>query len=192
MSSPREVTSKTVVHTTSRLQLRQFTLRDTRFILELLNEPAFLENIGDKGVRTEAEARRYLSSVPLASYAQNGFGLYAVELRNTDEPIGMCGLLKRDTLEHCDLGFAYLQRHWGHGYAVEAAAQVLSHAHASRGLSCVLAITTLANDASGRVLTRIGMQYAGRIRLANQHEDLKLYRSLRDSSGSHRHSLSPP
>ena len=147
------------VLTTSRLTLRRLTEADAPFIFRLVNEPSWLRFIGDKGVRTLDDARRYLREGPLDMYAQRGFGLYLV-LRNEDEqPIGMCGLIKRDALPDVDIGFAYVPETWGNGYAVEAAQAVVAHARDDFGLKRLVAITSLDNDASIRVLERIGMVF---------------------------------
>src|ERR1700760_1980477 len=106
---------------TNRLVLRQLTLSDAAFILRLLNEPSFLKYIGDKHVRSQTDAELYIASGPCESYARNGFGLLCVELRATAKPIGMCGLLQRETLPGPDIGFAFLPEFWGQGYAYEAA-----------------------------------------------------------------------
>src|SRR5688572_5247931 len=95
---------------TERLILQQFSIEDAEFILELLNEPSVIRNIGDRGVRTLEDAHAYILRVPIASYEKNGFGLYLVMLKDTSEPIGMCGLIKRDTLEDVDIGYAFLPR----------------------------------------------------------------------------------
>ena len=113
---------------TQRLTLRHFDLNDAAFIVELLNEPSWLQHIGDKGIKTSSDAERYIQDGPLAMYARLGFGLYLVELTDSGEPLGMCGLIKRDTLQDVDLGFAFLSRFWGNGYAYEAAAAVMSYA----------------------------------------------------------------
>ena len=113
---------------TERLGIREFTFTDAAFVMELLNEPAFIEFIGDKGVRDIAGAEKYLREGPLASYARHGFGLWCVARRTDGLPFGSCGLLKRDFLDHPDLGYAFLARHHGQGYAHEAATAVLRHA----------------------------------------------------------------
>lgn len=138
--------------TTPHLLLRPFTLEDAAFALRLLNEPSFLQHIGDKQVRTEADAVHYLESGPLASYARHGHGLMAVELKATGKPIGMCGLLKRDNLEHPDLGYAFLPEAWGRGYGLEAAQAILHQAQRDR----VLAIVSPANEASIKLLGKLG------------------------------------
>ena len=112
---------------TPRLTLRRFTLDDAEFIFGLLNQPSFLEFIGDKGVRTLDDARDYLLKGPIASYETFGFGLYLVNRKQDGTPIGMCGLLKREALQDVDIGFAFLPEFWSKGYAVESASAVLEH-----------------------------------------------------------------
>src|SRR5882757_418498 len=112
---------------TERLLLRHLDLHDDAFILELLNEPAFLQFIGDKGVRTLGDAREYMLKGPIDSYGRHGFGLYAACLLD-GTPAGICGLVKRDGLTDADVGFAFLSRHCAKGYAAEAASAVLAHA----------------------------------------------------------------
>src|SRR6185503_13067540 len=104
---------------TERLQIRQLSREDAPFILQLVNEPSFIQNIGDRGVRTLADANSYILNGPVASYARNGFGLYLVVLKETNESIGMCGLIKRAGLDDVDIGYAFLPKFWSKGYAVE-------------------------------------------------------------------------
>lgn len=160
---------------TARLRLLHLSEDDAPFILELLNEPAFLRGIGDKQVRTLEDARKYLREGPLTSYAQHGFGLYRVELKATGEPIGMCGILKRGVLEHPDLGYALLQRHWFNGYATECATATMQYAHEQLGLSSILAITALENPSSVRVLEKLGFRFDRIVPLAGFAEPSKLF-----------------
>lgn len=159
---------------TQRLVLREFTFEDDGFILELLNEPGFLRFIGDKGVRTLADARHYLQEGPMDSYRQNGFGLYAVCLGEA-APVGMCGLVNREGLDDPDIGFAFLSRHWGNGYAVEAAAAVLDHGRRLLELPRILAITSPDNWASIAVLEKIGFKFRRLMHLPNDPEPVKLF-----------------
>ena len=158
---------------TERLVLRHFTLDDADFILELVNEPGWKKYIGDRGISTLDDARNYIDTVPLASYSKHGFGLWAVDLKHDGSPVGMCGLIKRDTLEDIDLGFALLARFEGRGYAREAANATLAYARDRLGLSRVVAITTQDNDRSGILLERTGMSYEGPI--SQGGETLRLY-----------------
>src|ERR1700723_1163993 len=133
MSTIQSASDASVIRT-SRLDLRELDFGDAEFILELLNEAGFIRFIGDKGVRTIAEARDYILQGPMDSYARNGFGLYAACLRGAPNgeaagtPIGICGLVRREGLADPDVGFAFLSRYWSKGYAVESAAAVLAHA----------------------------------------------------------------
>src|SRR5215218_8845566 len=126
---------------TQRLFVRRITVDDAPFILTLLNEPSFLQYIGDKQVRNLEDARQYILNGPIASYERHGFGLLLVELRDTQTPIGMCGILQRQELPDPDIGFALLPGFWNKGFAFEAASAVLND-----GPDRVLAITSLDND----------------------------------------------
>jgi RimJ/RimL family protein N-acetyltransferase len=159
---------------TARLVLRQLEPRDSRFILELLNEAGFLRFIGDKGVRTLADARDYILKGPIDSYMRHGFGLYAACLRE-GAPIGICGLVKRDGLADADVGFAFLSRYTAKGYAVEAAGAVLAHAHRQLQIRRVVAITAPDNFRSIAVLEKIGLTFERRVRLADDSPELNLY-----------------
>jgi len=160
---------------TERLLLRQFTLDDAPFILRLLNEPSFLRYIGDKKVRNLEDAGAYILNGPVASYEQNGFGLYLVELRESHTPIGMCGLLKREELPDADIGFAFVPEFWSKGFAFEAATAVLQDAHDRFRLERILAITSLDNEASIKLLQRLGFRFEQVIRLSEDGEQVKLF-----------------
>ena len=144
---------------TERLKLRELTTDDAEFIFELVNDPAWLQNIGDKGVKNLADAQQYIINGPQASYAKFGFGLYLVALKESAVPIGICGLVKRESLADVDIGFAFLPRFWGNGYAVEAAAAVLTRARDVLGLPRVVAITAPDNQGSIKVLEKIGLRF---------------------------------
>ena len=144
---------------TKRLILREFTFDDAAFILTLLNEPSFIRYINDKNVRNLEDARQYIVNGPMASYARNGFGLYLVELKDTAVPIGMCGLLKREELPDADIGFAFLPDYWGKGFALESATAVLNDARERLGLKRVLAIVMPENNASIKLLEKLGMRF---------------------------------
>ena len=148
---------------------------DAAFIVALLNDPAFVRNIGDRGVRSAADAHAYLVGGPLASYARHDFGLCAVELAGTAVPIGICGLLQRDELPAPDIGFAFLPEYRSHGYAYEAAVAVKSYAHNVLGIDTLLAIVSPGNEPSIRLLTKLGFVYDRVFRLAADAKPLNLY-----------------
>jgi [ribosomal protein S5]-alanine N-acetyltransferase len=143
--------------------LRHFVPDDASFILELVNEPGWKKYIGDRGINTPDDARKYIEAVPIASYNKNGFGLWAVELKDGGTLVGMCGLIKRDSLDDVDIGFALLSRFEGFGYAREAATATLVYARDQLGLRRVVAITTDDNDRSGHLLKQAGMHCEGPI-----------------------------
>jgi RimJ/RimL family protein N-acetyltransferase len=160
---------------TRRLTLRKLSVEDAPFILRLVNEPSFLQFIGDKGVRNLEDARQYILNGPVASYAQNGFGLFLVQLKTNQAPLGMCGLLKRETLEDVDIGFAFLPEFWNKGYAFEAAAGVFSYAKDVLKLPRIVAITNKDNDASGKLLEKLGFHFDRLVKLADDKAELKLF-----------------
>lgn len=160
---------------TERLTLRPFTLNDAEFIVDLVNQPSFIQNIRDVGVRTIADAEKYLENGPIASYARNGFGLLAVTLNDTGQPIGMCGLIKRDSLEDVDIGYAFLPKSWSRGYALESARAVMNHAKEALGLKRVVAIVDPNNAGSIRVLEKIGMTFERMVKLSEDDIELKLF-----------------
>jgi RimJ/RimL family protein N-acetyltransferase len=160
---------------TERLLLRRLSVADAEFIRELLNEPAFIQNIGDRGVRTIADARLYIENGPMASYERFGFGLYAVELKETGIPIGMCGLLKRDSLDDVDIGYSFLQRFWAKGYASESASAVMDYGRNVLGIKRIVAITAPDNTGSIRVLEKLGLHYEKMVTLSGIEGESKLF-----------------
>ena len=161
---------------TERLRFRPFTLDDAEFALELLNEDGFLRYIGDKQVRTLDDARNYLSNGPLASYTKYGVGMYLVTLRGKPTAIGMCGLIRRDILEEFDLGYAFLDKYSGNGFATESAQAALEHAHKQLQLKQILAITNTDNAASIAVLSKLGFSFDRLLQLADDSKVVNVYR----------------
>jgi RimJ/RimL family protein N-acetyltransferase len=162
---------------TDRLVLRRLSTDDAEFINELLNQPSFLRYIGDKEVRNNADAVRYIQTGPIASYDRFGFGLYLVELKETGASIGICGLLKRDSLPDVDVGFAFLPSYWSRGYAFESASAVMTYGREVLGLRRIVAITSPDNDSSIRLLERIGLRFEGLIKLSEDQSEVRLFGS---------------
>ena len=171
----QKVALSMIILETERLTLRKLSIDDAEFTLELLNEPSFLRYIGDKGVRNLDDARQYILNGPVASYERNGFGLYLVELKENGIPIGISGLVKRDTLPDADIGFAFLPAYWSQGYAVESAAAVMNYAREVLGLTRILAITSPDNEASAKLLNKIGLRFEQMIRLSDDGDEVKLF-----------------
>ena len=162
---------------TERLTLRRLTTDDAAFIFRLVNEPSWLRFIGDKGVKTLHDAREYIRTGPIASYERFGFGLYLAELKGSRRPIGMCGFLKRDALEHPDIGFALLPEFWGQGYAYESAAAVMAFGKDVLGLDRILAVTNPDNYSSMRLLEKLGLRADGVVTLSDDGPELRVFTS---------------
>ena len=160
---------------TERLGLHHLTADDAEFILRLLNEPSFLRYIGDKKVRTLDDARAYILGGPVQSYRDNGFGLYRVERKQDGIPLGICGLIKREGLPDPDVGFAFLPEYWNRGYALEAATAVMTFARDTLGMTRILAITSPDNEASEKLLKKIGLRFERLTRLSDDAEEVKLF-----------------
>jgi RimJ/RimL family protein N-acetyltransferase len=160
---------------TDRLILRLQTTEDAAFILELMNTPSWLQFIGDRGVRTIEDARAYILNGPIRMYEQSGFCLFLVERKEDQVPLGICGLVKRDSLEDVDIGFAFHPKYWSKGYAYEAASAVMAYGKDTRGLNRIVAITTQDNHASAKLLEKVGLRFERLVQLANDPEELKLF-----------------
>jgi [ribosomal protein S5]-alanine N-acetyltransferase len=160
---------------TERLQLREFTLADAPYMLRQLNEPSFIENIADRGVRTLPQAETYLQNGAMASYQNSGFGFWAVIEKSSQQIIGMCGLVKRDNLPYPDLGYSFLPEYFGHGFAFEATQACLVAAKNPFQLQKLLAIVNVENTASRKLLEKLGLQFQRMIALYDNEPELCLY-----------------
>jgi RimJ/RimL family protein N-acetyltransferase len=164
-----------VVIETDRLRLCEIVAEDAPFIFKLVNQPSWLQYIGDKGVHNLDDARRYIDEGPRSMYARHGLGLYRVELKISGEPIGMCGLIKRDTLEDVDIGFAFLPDYWGQGYAREAADATMQHGLEVLGLPRIVAIVSTDNEASIRLLRKLGLRFQRLMKLSQEGDEVQLF-----------------
>ncbi|PFV75623.1 alanine acetyltransferase [Bacillus sp. AFS059628] len=162
-----------IVLETERLILRWFHIKDAPFILELVNDPAWIQFIGDKRIQNLEDAKRYILNGPVDMYNNRGFGLYLVERKEDLTPLGMCGLIKRDSLEDVDIGFAFLEKFRSNGYGFESASAVIEYGVHKLGLKRIVAITTIDNINSGKLLEKIGFQFEEII--SDSGENLKLF-----------------
>ncbi|AFQ11430.1 TPA: GNAT family N-acetyltransferase [Bacillus pacificus] len=162
-----------IVLETERLILRWLDIKDAPFILELVNDPAWIQFIGNKGVRTLEDATNYIVNGPIDMYNKLGFGLYLVERKEDLTPLGMCGLIKRDSLEDVDIGFAFLEEFRSKGYGYESASAVIEYGVQKLGLKRIVAITTIDNINSGKLLEKVGLKFEEII--SDSGEDLKLF-----------------
>jgi RimJ/RimL family protein N-acetyltransferase len=162
---------------TERLVLRKLTIDDAAFLLDLLNQPSFIQFIGDRGVRTLDDTRKIILTRYIAAYERLGFGVYLTLLKKDSVPVGICGLIKRDGLDDVDVGYAFLPQYWSQGYASESASAVLAYARNTLGIKRILGITTPDNAGSIRVLEKAGLKFERMVKLSEDDVELKLFAS---------------
>jgi len=161
---------------TRRLTIRHLQTGDAAFILELVNQPAWLEHIGNKKVYCLDDAKNYILNGPVAMYREHGFGLFLVENNISRQALGICGLIKREILESPDIGFAFLPEHWRRGYAFEAANAVIDDAHKRLNIKVILAIATQQNQASINLLGKLGFEFQEKMQ--DNNKELNIYTRL--------------
>ena len=160
---------------TKRLVLRELTVEDADFMLQLLNEPAYILFIGDRGVRTQDEARTYIEKNICPSYEKNGFGLYLVEMKDDATPLGICGLINRDDLPDIDIGYAFLEAYRGNGCATESAEAIMDFGRTVVGLKRIVGITAVNNQPSINVLEKVGLHFERLITRPGNDEEIMLF-----------------
>lgn len=166
----------TIIAETGRLLLRELDADlDAEFIYRLLNSNKFVRYIGDRGVRNVEQAADFIETRYRQSYRDHGFGLYAVERKASSLQIGICGFVRREELPYPDIGFAFLSQFEKQGYGFESAMAMMEYGRADLGMTRILAITTIDNKASERLLKKIGFRFDQLIE--RDDETLKLYSS---------------
>ena len=160
---------------TDRLTLTEFTKKDASFFYELVNEPAWKKYIGDRNVNSIEDAEIYLSEKIIPSYKQHGFGFYVVRLKNSNILIGMCGLIKRDWMNYVEIGYAFLAKYRGKGYAIEASISTKEFAKNKLSIPKIAAITDVENEKSGKLLNRLGLEFSELISYPGENKKCRLY-----------------
>jgi RimJ/RimL family protein N-acetyltransferase len=160
---------------TPRLHIRELTIEDADFVFKLVNEPSFLENIGDKGVRNLEDARHFILEGPWTSHRERGYGEFLVELKEGGDPIGICGLLFRESLNVSDIGCAFLPQYWRRGYAYEAACAVMEYGHSTLGIETIVGLASEENLASIKVLEKLGMSFERMVKMSDDDPGTALY-----------------
>jgi len=158
-----------------RLILSEFSKNDAPFFFELVNDPAWIQYIGDRNINTILDAEKYLEEKIIPSYQEFGFGFYIVRLKKEKTPIGMCGLIKRDWMKYVDIGYAFLPGFRGKGYALEAGKATMKYAKETLQISKLAAITDVNNSKSSNLLERLGLEFDRLITYPNETEKCKLY-----------------
>ena len=160
---------------TPRLRIRELTVDDAEFIFGLVNEPSFLEHIGDKGVRNLEDARQFILEGPWASHRERGYGQFLVELKEGGDPIGVCGLLYREALDASDIGCAFLPAYWRRGFAYESACAVMEYGRSTLGIEKIVGLTSEENVASIKVLEKLGMSFERTVKMSDDDPGTALY-----------------
>lgn len=163
---------------TERLSLREFSLLDGNFIIQLLNTSGWLYFIGDRNVKNTTQAKIYLKEKLIKSYKENGFGLFLITLKSNQTPIGMCGLVKRENLDYPDIGFALLDEYMGKGYAFEAADATMKYAKDILKIEKILGLATVDNKYSIQLLKKIGLDFQKMILFEDANEELMLFTTI--------------
>jgi len=164
-----------VIVETQRLRIRELTVDDAEFICGLVNEPSFLENIGDKGVRNLEDARQFILEGPWASHRERGYGQFLVELKKGGDPIGVCGLLFREALDVSDIGCAFMPQFWRRGFAFEAACAVMEYGRSMLGIDKIVGLTSEENVASIKALEKLGMSFERMVKMSDDDPGTALY-----------------
>ena len=164
-----------IIKQTERLIIEHFTPDDDTFILALLNTPSWIAFIGDRSIKTKEDAGRYLKDRLIKSYTDKGFGFYITRLKSNNEPIGTCGLVKRDSLDIIDIGFAFLPEYEGKGYGYESSDAILTFAKNELKLLRIAAITNKENERSIGLLKKLGLHFQKMIILPSETEEIMLF-----------------
>ena len=164
-----------IIIKSNRLRLRELTIDDAEFVFQLVNEPSFVSNIGDKGVRNSDDAVQFILSGPWTNQKRSGYGQFLIELSGNGQPIGICGLLYRDNLEVTDIGFALMSAYRGRGYASEAAAAVMEYGYSTLGIDRIVALTSEENQPSIRVLEKLGMKFERIVKMSDHDLGTAMY-----------------
>ena len=164
-----------MILTTERLIIRELTLDDSHFFFDLVNDPAWIQNIGDRNVKTLTDAQDYIRNRIIPPYKDLGFGFYAVVDKQTDDILGISGFIKREELEHVDVGFAFLPDGRGKGYAFESTQALMDYGKKTLGFTTILGIANNENKRSHRLLEKIGLRFKKYIQLNNEEKEISLF-----------------
>lgn len=161
--------------TTSRLILDLASIKDAPFLFKLMNEPSYIRNIGDRNIKTTADAENFIKDKLLKSYKDNGYGYYIIKLKDSLQPIGICGLVNRTEMGFIDIGYALLPEFWSNGFAYEATKGLYDHARKEFNIDTIVAITEPQNIKSIALIKKLGMSYIKNVKLPNDEVECQLY-----------------
>ncbi len=160
---------------TERLVISKITLNEASFIRELMNDKDWIQNIGDRGVRTLEDAENYIKEKFFTSYDKYGYGFYVIKLKSTKESIGTVGLIDRDGIDGVEIGYGMLPAFRKKGYALEAAQAIFDHARNTFHINKIVAIVNPNNKASIQLLEKLGLTYEKMVRLPEETKDIQYF-----------------
>jgi len=160
---------------TDRLRLRAVTIDDAELMLAVWNDPAFIHNVTDRGIRTLDQAREAIESGAQKLFDDYGYGPYCMSLKSDGSMIGICGLFRRENLDDPDIGFAVLPAYCGRGYAGEAAEAVVAYARNDLGLGVLTAIVSPTNVSSIGLIEKLGLKFERMVTMPGEDEAICLY-----------------
>ena len=160
---------------TERLILKPVSVVDAEFIYQLYNSPRFIEFIGDKNIRSVADAEKYIKNRFLPQIEKLGYGNYVITQKDDGKKLGSVGVFEREGLDVPDIGFSLLPDYEGKGYGFEAASVLLDKAFKEFGLKKISAITSDPNLSSRKLIEKLGLTYQNKVQLPNDHEELRYY-----------------
>jgi RimJ/RimL family protein N-acetyltransferase len=147
---------------TERLILRRWRDDDYAPFAAICADPDVMEFIGDGSTRTPEQVADFIAHAEKA-WDDNGWGMFAVELRDRGELIGFTGLGRPDFMPEllpcAEIGWRFAKAHWGKGFATEAARAALAFARSLPSINGIVSICQIANPASVRIMEKIGLKF---------------------------------
>ncbi|MCF8262981.1 MAG: GNAT family N-acetyltransferase [Melioribacteraceae bacterium] len=144
---------------TGRLGFRNLITEDAEEFYKLNSDYKVIQYTGDEEFANIKDAEDFLDSYN--HYAKFGFGRWAVELKDSGEFLGWCGLKFNEEINKVDIGFRFFRKYWGRGFATEAASASLEYGFNNYKLNEIIGRAQKANLASIKVLEKIGMKFTG-------------------------------
>ena len=160
---------------TERLILKPAEVQDANFFLELYNMPSFIQYIGDRNLRTKEDAENYITSRFIPQIEKLGFGNYVVILKEDHTKIGAVGIFEREGLDVLDIGFSFLEKYEGKGFAYESASKLKELVATNFGLTKISAMTSDENIPSQKLIERLGLKFQKMVTIPNDDAELMYY-----------------
>lgn len=156
---------------TERLILKLISKEEANFYFELFNDKDWIKFIGDKKLKSIDETEKYLKEAFIPLLCKNGLGFYTVYLKENKKPVGASSILKRDFSNLFDIGYGFLSRERGKGYATEATIRMIKYAKENLNQTKVMAYTKPNNENSQKLLKKLNFTFLGLKPVFTEKED---------------------